>query len=118
MKLRAYRSIQLHGDVPHYDGWLFPSRRPAEGEKKYVIDQRAFVHRHFEPARRSVTKEHITPHMLRHTWCSLAVARYPVAYVSKWAGHSDVSFTYRTNVQAIASEESRLANNFGLGRRR
>lgn len=36
------------------------------------------------------------PHALRHTFCSLLVASgTPIAWVTKWAGHADISLTYR-----------------------
>ena len=113
-ELRAYRRALETAGEP--SPWLFPTSAPHDGV--FVLDQRSYVQRHFDPARRTVTSARVTPHMLRHTWCTLAVTRYPVAYVSKWAGHSDPSFTYRTYVQAIRSEEARLAATFTLGRTR
>jgi integrase len=114
-ELRAYRTAQKRGQAPSYDAWLFPSTQPNAETGQFVLDQRSYVQRHFDPARRRVTKNRVTPHMLRHTWCSVAVTRYPVAYVSKWAGHSDVSFTYRVYVQPFEAEERRLAASFALG---
>jgi integrase len=112
--LRAYRTRQEKGIAPALGSWLFPTTRPNDAEGIFVMDQRSYVQRHFDPACRSVTAKHVSPHMLRHTWCSVAVTKYPVAYVSKWAGHSDVSFTYRTYVQALGSEEARFAASFSL----
>jgi integrase len=115
-ELRSYRTQQEKGTVPALGDWLFPTTRPDHDKGTFVLDQRSYVQRHFDPARKTVTQDHVTPHMLRHTWCSVAVTRYPVAYVSKWAGHSDVSFTYRVYVQPFEAEERRLADSFALAR--
>ncbi len=115
--LRAYKRAQASGKVPTHDDWLFPSSAPNEETQQFVIDQRNYAQRSFEPARKRVAaKKRVTPHMLRHTWCSMAVQKYPVAYVSKWAGHASVDFTYRVYVQPFEREEARFAQTFSITR--
>ncbi len=116
-ELRAYRTRQEKGIAPTLGAWLFPTTRPNDAEGIFVMDQRSYVQRHFEPARKAVTKNHVTPHGLRHMWCSEAVTKYPVAYVARWAGHHDPSFTYRVYVQPFEAEEQRLAATFSLDHR-
>lgn len=117
--LRSYKRAQVRGAAPAYGDWLFPSSAPNEKTQQFVIDQRNYAQRSFEPARNRVaSKQRVTPHMLRHTWCSMAVQKYPVAYVSKWAGHASVDFTYRVYVQPFASEEARFASTFSIAHHR
>jgi integrase len=99
--LRTYRASL--GRVPAAGDWMFPSERQRREQIGVapIIDQRVFVQRYFEPARKKMTTERITPHTLRHLWCSTMVTRFPVADVSVWAGHHSPSFTYERYVKPL-----------------
>jgi len=88
---------------PAGDDWMFPSERQRRENvgTPPIIDQRVFTQRYFEVARKKVTAERITPHTLRHLWCSRMVTLFPVADVAAWAGHASASFTYDRYVKPL-----------------
>jgi integrase len=86
------------------EDWMFPSERQRREDigNPPIIDQRVFAQRFFEVARKKVAKEqHITPHTLRHLWCSRMVTLFPVADVAAWAGHASASFTFDRYVKML-----------------
>lgn len=89
--------------MPTADDWMFPSERQRREDvgTPPIIDQRVFTQRYFEVARKKVTAERITPHTLRHLWCSRMVTLFPVADVAAWAGHASASFTYDRYVKPL-----------------
>ena len=113
--LQAYRASL--GTRPTAGDWLFPSARQHAEDvgKPPIIDQRVFVQRYWDVARkkvmnasrRKIENDHITPHTLRHVWCSTMVQRFPVADVSMWAGHHSPSFTYDRYVKPLERVSAR-----------
>jgi integrase len=99
--LQAYR--RSFRTTPAADDWMFPSERQRREDlgTPPIIDQRVFTQRYFEVARKKVTDERITPHTLRHLWCSRMVTLFPVADVAAWAGHASASFTYDRYVKPL-----------------
>jgi integrase len=99
--LTAYR--KTFRTKPTADDWMFPSERQRreDVDSPPIVDQRVFSQRYFEVARKKVTTEHITPHTLRHLWCSRMVTLFPVADVAAWAGHASASFTYDRYVKPL-----------------
>ena len=106
--LQSYRRTLR--PAPHGDDWLFPSARQRRDatDAPPIIDQRAFVQRYWDVARKKVTAKRITPHTARHVWCSVMVTLFPVADVAAWAGHHSPSFTYDRYVKPL--ERSRTTS--------
>lgn len=98
--LQAYRRTRK---ATRPDDWMFPSERQRRSSSPSppIIDQRTFVQRYWDPARKKVTAKRITPHTARHIWCSVMVTLFPVADVSAWAGHHSPSFTYDRYVKPL-----------------
>lgn len=95
--LQTYRKSLTRTPLP--SDLLFPSG--SDGAAQVPVDQRVFVQRHWDVARRKVTTKHLTPHGARHLWCSVMVTLFPVADVSAWAGHHSPSFTYDRYVKPL-----------------
>lgn len=100
------RSIR---QTPRVDDWMFPSERQRREDRTTtpIIDQRSFVQRHWDVARKEVTNKRVTPHAARHAWISIMVTLFPVADVSAWAGHASSDFTYKVYVKRLERRGTR-----------
>lgn len=95
--LPGYLADRIAKHVAAYGtGYLLPNGR-----------QRRFRDAWQAGAEKAGLPDTFTPHDLRHTWTSIALARgIPITDVSRWLGHRDINLTYRVYGHLIPSVTS------------